>query len=144
VDEDDGNRREQARARLGRVARAPARASHTAEVRALLPEIEAALAAGATRAEVWESLQESGAFGAGFGAFRGALARARKQAHKAPRQDPTTVGARSSAGTGEPPKRSFANWRDIDLGLPKEGDRARPEEPERPKLHFNKRDKQKE
>lgn len=81
---DDDNRRERARAALVELARAPARASHTAEVLALLDEIEKALAAGASRTEVWERLRDAGAFEGSFQAFTAALKRARKRARRQP------------------------------------------------------------
>jgi len=68
---------------LARVAEAPSKPSLTNILFPLLPDIEAALRAGATLDEIRLSLIEQG-LSASPGAFRGALYRARKRSAKRP------------------------------------------------------------
>jgi len=93
-DPDDSQppRTEALRQALARVAEAPSKPSLTNILFPLLPDIEAALTAGATLEEIRLSLAEQG-LSASPGAFRGALYRARKRrakrSHASPKPLPT-------------------------------------------------------
>ena len=104
TDPDDASRsgREARRQALARLAKAPPRPSLTSELFALLPEIDAALAAGASREEVRLALAEQG-LSVSPGAFRGALYRARKRRDKgrSPVPEPAPAAAKPRAAPAD-------------------------------------------
>jgi len=103
-DPDDSQppRTEALRQALARVAEAPSKPSLTNILFPLLPDIEAALTAGATLEEIRLSLAEQG-LSASPGAFRGALYRARKRrakrSHASPKPLPTKSPPRGAQET---------------------------------------------
>lgn len=93
---------EAAEAALDRLATKLAPPSIGAQIRRLLPKINAAMAAGATHEQIVQTLRETG-IDVSMNTFRSALYRARKRAQKDGRKEESASGGASSgAASGAP------------------------------------------
>lgn len=109
---------QRARTALAQLAARPPKPSKAAQIRQLLPEIEAAQAAGASRKEIVEALRNSG-LDVSMKTFSTALARARRKrtqrAHNPQQQsqtkqeDPPQQRIRRGLQMPDPPKK-LALW----------------------------------
>ena len=93
---------EAAEAALDRLATKLAPPSIGAQIRRLLPKINAAMAAGATHEQIVQTLRETG-IDVSMNTFRSALYRARKRAQKGSRKEEMVSGGSSGEAASGPP-----------------------------------------
>jgi len=93
----------EAEAALDRLAARLVPPSIGAQIRRLLPKIEAAIDSGASHEQIVETLRESG-IDISLATFRSALYRARKRAVKGGRRGGAGSGAKADTSAGKPPK----------------------------------------
>ena len=93
---------EAAEAALDRLATKLAPPSIGAQIRRLLPKINAAMAAGATHEQIVQTLRETG-IDVSMNTFRSALYRARKRAQKDSRKEESAGGGASGGVASGPP-----------------------------------------
>ena len=93
---------EAAEAALDRLATKLAPPSIGAQIRRLLPKINAAMAAGATHEQIVQTLRETG-IDVSMNTFRSALYRARKRAQKDSRKEEMGSGGSSGGAASGPP-----------------------------------------
>lgn len=87
--------------RLRALAASPAKRSETARLRDVLPDVEAAIAAGVSRASILETLHEAG-FTMKMTSFESALHRLRKK-QKGKKEDGRKEECQSTLAGGRPP-----------------------------------------
>jgi hypothetical protein len=93
---------EAAEAALDRLAQRLAPPSIGAQIRRLLPKIEAAMAAGASHEQIVQTLRETG-IDVSMNTFRSALYRARKKAQKCGRKKESAGGGAPGSAASDPP-----------------------------------------
>jgi hypothetical protein len=93
---------EAAEAALDRLATKLAPPSIGAQIRRLLPKINAAMAAGATHEQIVQTLRETG-IDVSMNTFRSALYRARKRAQKDSRKEESAGRGASGGAASDPP-----------------------------------------